>query len=346
MKRILVITTGGTIACTSTKAGLTPTMTGQQMLSLVPQCMEHAELTCKALMNLDSTNIQPEDCLRIAETIRDEEKNYDGIVVLHGTDTMAYSAAAVSFMTLGIEKPVVFTGAQIPISQPDSDAFRNLRDAVYAAAAIPLTGVYVVFCGRIINGSSVCKTDTQALDAFSSVNTTDVGEVDSGKAFLKIHYAPLRNSREFPWRASISADVLLLKLYPGVRPSMLDYETVKTYRTVIIEAFGAGGIPALERSFLPRIRTLCEHGMLTVITTQCWHGASDISVYEVGRNAARCGAVSAGCIAREALVSKMMWAVSITDNFETLKHILLTDYCGEFGVVDGTPVTDPAKKTV
>lgn len=331
MKNILVITTGGTIACTNTGTGLVPTMTGEQMLALVPQCRHYANLTCKALMNLDSTNIQPEDCRRIAEAIRDEKEQYDGIVVLHGTDTMAYSAAAVSFMTLGVQKPVVFTGAQIPISQPDSDAFKNLSDAVYTAAMIPLSGVYVVFCGRIINGSSVCKTDTQAFDAFSSVNTVDVGEVDSARAHLAIRYAPIRDSRDVSWRVSISADVLLLKLYPGARPSLLDYEAVKTYRTVILEAFGAGGIPALERSFLPQIRELCAHKILTVITTQCWHGASDISIYEVGRNAAQCGAVSAGYISGAALVSKMMWAVSITDDFETLKQILMTDYCGEFG---------------
>ena len=331
MKKVLIITTGGTIASTEEGNGLTPTMTGEEILDLAGDCRRFADLTCHAVMSLDSTNIQPEDWLTIAGEIKKQKDAYDGFVVLHGTDTMAYSAAAVSFMTMGIGKPVIYTGSQIPISKPGSDALRNVNDAVYAAAESGLPGVYLVMNGKIMNGCSVSKTNTFSLDAFSSVNTGDVGEVASYRDHIRIDHIPQRDAGGYPWRITISPAVLLMKLYPGADPEILKHISFGNYRAVILEAFGAGGIPALERSFLPEIRMLYENGILPVITSQCLNGASDISIYEVGKNAAELGAVAAGPIVSDVLVSKMMWAVSVTDDPEELKRILAREFCGEFG---------------
>ena len=331
MKKIRIYTTGGTIASTEGENGLLPTMTGDDMLNLVPECRTFGEISCRAIMNLDSTNIQPEDWTNVATALKEEVSEFDGFVVLHGTDTMAYSAAAVAFMTIGIQKPVIYTGSQIPISKPGTDAMRNIRDAVFAAANLDYPGIYIAFNGKLMNGCSVSKTNTFALDAFSSVNTCDVGEIDGLTKTLTINYQPNRLVDRYRWHTNVENKVLLLKLYPGVLPETIRYEFVRQFKAVILEAFGAGGVPAYERSFLPKIRELQEHGILTVITSQCLQGASDISIYEVGKNAAELGAVCAGPIVSDVLVAKLMWAVSMTSDLSELKDILSTDFCGEFG---------------
>lgn len=331
MKRILIITTGGTIACVKNYTGLSPVMSGEEMLDLLPHCYQFANLSFSNLMNLDSTNIQPEDWVRISNCIIDNADRYDGFVVLHGTDTMAYSAAAVSFMTVGVERPIVFTGAQIPLSSYGSDGIKNISDAIYYAAHTNINGVCIVFCGRIINGCSASKTDTFALDAFSSINTIDVGAVDSSRFYLNIDYKPNRTESMGLHHVGIDTGVLLIKLYPGSSPKLLDLSTVGCYKAVIIEAFGAGGVPALERSLLPQIEKIIKEGIFTVITSQCLRGGCDISIYEVGKNTERLGAVSAGTIGSEVLVAKMMWALFVTSDRKKLRKMLLTDYCGEFG---------------
>ena len=149
-KKLLILTTGGTIACTAGACGYVPTLTAEKILAFVPDPPD-AVLSVRAILSKDSSNITPCDWQLIARTIKDLHKEFDGIVVLHGTDTMAYSAAAVEFMTLGVPIPVIFTGAQRPIGLPDSDGAGNLCDALHAACCELLRGVFVVFDGVILN---------------------------------------------------------------------------------------------------------------------------------------------------------------------------------------------------
>lgn len=183
MKKILMLTTGGDIAGEHTDTGLVPVYTGEQLVSMVPELREYCELECKDIMQLDGTNVQPEDWVTIAEEVYDAQEAYDGVIVTHGTDTMAYSACAVSLMVQNLQKPVIFTGAQIAMVDPDTDGKKNLLDAVHAAVS-GIPGVYVVFGGRIIRGIRAQKMYTRALDAFHSINAGDAGYVQDGEVFL------------------------------------------------------------------------------------------------------------------------------------------------------------------
>lgn len=329
MKKILLLTTGGTIACTKSEEGYCPTLAGEDLLSHVPQIQEIAQFDVINVLNIDSSNMQPDDWVLIAETIRQHIALYDGVVVLHGTDTMAYTSSALSFMTLGVEKPIVLTGAQIPISQEDSDGRENLFDAVCVAANSGLTGVFVVFHGKIMSGCCLSKCDTTDTDAFRSINCLDVGTVRERQIILHRFLTAGKNKPE--WHTAIDSRVLLWKLAPGVSPELFDQKIRENYKAVILEAFGIGGLPMLKNSFLPKIWEWREENILTVVTTQCYHGRCDMSIYESGRLALNKGAICAGNMTREALLTKLMWLLSITQDPKELIEMLKENYCGEFG---------------
>ena len=190
-KRVLLITTGGTIACVSGTEGFSPALTGEQLLHCVPGLLPQIDIDVYAVLNKDSSNMSPNDWVVIANAIQEKYSEYDGIVVLHGTDTMAYSAAGVSFMTMGIDCPVIFTGAQKPMREADSDAPKNLKDAVCAAAFLKLKGVFIVFAGWLLNGCGAFKASTTDISAFESYSGKIVGEVIDNN--IKLINIPTRN---------------------------------------------------------------------------------------------------------------------------------------------------------
>ncbi|QNL43914.1 asparaginase [Oscillibacter hominis] len=330
MKKILLLTTGGTIACTGGGAGYAPTLDGSALLSYVPEVRGLADIELTGILNIDSSNMQPEDWELIAKTIRDAEDRYDGIVIVHGTDTMAYTSSAVSFMTLGLRKCVVFTGAQIPISKEGSDGRENLLDAVCTACSSGLTGVYVVFGGKIMPGCCVSKCDTEARAAFQCVNRREVGCVHQGK--LRIFEYPSAPAGRPEWHIRVDNRVLLWKVTPGLSPDLLDACIEARYKIIILEAFGVGGLPMLRNSFLPKIIEWRERGILTVVTSQCHRGRCDMTIYETGRLALNQGAVCAGNMTREALLTKLMWILSITEDTDEIIALLRQNCCGEFGL--------------
>ena len=175
MKNILMIGTGGTIASEMTPDGLTPELTPAQLLRYVPAIRDLCRVDCINLFSLDSTNITPAHWLRTASAIREHYEDYDGFVISHGTDTMAYTAAALSYLVQGADKPVMLTGAQKPINYDSTDSKLNLTDAFVCAASGQLAGVNIVFSGRVILGTHARKTCSKSFAAFSSINYPDVG---------------------------------------------------------------------------------------------------------------------------------------------------------------------------
>lgn len=330
MKKVLLLTTGGTIACTDSKDGYIPTLQGEELLKYVPQTQKMAKITSMSILNVDSSNMQPEDWVTIADAIHANIDSYDAVIVLHGTDTMAYSASAVSFMTLGLQKPVIFTGAQVPISVEGSDGRQNLYDALCVACNSGLIGVFVVFGGKIMNGCCVSKCDTTDIHAFQSVNSKDIGVIKNGT--ITVFNLPKERHSDYQWQKTIDTRVLLWKLTPGVSPDFLSREIEENYKIVILEAFGVGGLPMLRNSFLPKITQWREKEILTVVTTQCYYGGCDMTIYETGRMALNLGAICAGNMTREALFTKLMWILSITSNLEKITDMLRCDCCGEFGL--------------
>ena len=177
MKRVLVIATGGTIASTEEGSGLAPVLTGEQLVAFVPEVAQMCHAEVSQVMNVDSTNMRPEGWLAIAGEVRRRYDDFDGFVVLHGTDTLAYTAAGLSYLVQRSPKPVVLTGSQLPMGDPGTDGKRNLLDAVCVACDDAAAGVLVAFGGKVIAGTAARKVRTRDFEAFDSLNVPDLGAV-------------------------------------------------------------------------------------------------------------------------------------------------------------------------
>lgn len=326
-KKILMLTTGGTVASANSGDGLLPQLQGEQLLSFCPGLQEQADVTIESVLSLDSSNMQPEHWTLLAERIVSRRGEYDGVVITHGTDTMAYTSSALSFMLRGIRIPVILTGSQSPISEPGSDAPRNLMQAFYAAMDERFAGVYVVFCGRIIKGCRASKVDTVSVDAFRSINVPEAA-LFAGKRICVYHLDPLPE-QEGPFHLGVCPKVLLMKLIPGMDPHIIDYVAQMDIRAVVLECFGFGGVPIAMRSLIEKLHMLEEKGILSVGTTQCSGGYCNMSTYEVGRKALMQGVICAGDMTYEAIVAKLMWLCSLETDVARIQSLFLTNLCGE-----------------
>ena len=325
-KKILMLTTGGTVASASSEDGLSPQLRGEQLLSFCPGILEQADITIESVLSLDSSNMQPEHWTLLAERIVERRRAYDGVVITHGTDTMAYTSSALSFMLRGIRIPVILTGSQSPIGEPGSDAPRNLIQAFYTAIDARFAGVYVVFCGRIIKGCRASKVDTVSLDAFRSINVPEAA-LFAGKRICVYHLDPVPAQESF--HPGACPKVLLMKLIPGMDPHILDYVAQMDIRALVLECFGFGGVPIAMRSLIGKLHMLEEKGIISVGTTQCSGGYSNMSTYEVGRKALMEGVICAGDMTYEAIVAKLMWLCSFESDTHRIQELFLTNLCGE-----------------
>ena len=219
MKHILMIGTGGTIASEMTPEGLTPELNTRQLLSFVPRIGELCHVDCIQVYSLDSTNLQPKHWLGVAETIRNHYEQYDGFVISHGTDTMAYTAAALSYLVQGSPKPIVLTGAQKPIWFDGTDSKRNLTDA-FLYACRGCGGVQIVFNGKVILGTRARKTCSKSFQAFSSVNYPDLAVVQDDH-LLQYMSCPVAEKPTF--YDKLDDNVGLLKLIPGTKPELVEF---------------------------------------------------------------------------------------------------------------------------
>ena len=323
MKKILVIATGGTIACKRTESGLTPLITSEDLLSFIPQAGSFARVDAVQLLNLDSTNIRPEHWLQMARCIRENYPRYDGFVLCHGTDTMAFTAAALSYLIQNSPKPIILTGAQRPIDMEDTDARMNLSDSIAYAASGLAHGVSIVFDGNVIAGTRARKMRTKSYNAFSSINYPYLAAIRDG------HIVPYIREEVSGCPAfydTLDTRVFLLKLIPGISPRLLT-AAGEEYDAVIIESFGVGGLPESddpEESFLSAARTLVEKGKLVVMATQVIHEGSDLGVYAVGKEAEQLGLLQTGDMTLEAAVTKVMWILGQTRDPDTIRSMFET----------------------
>ena len=322
MKNILMIGTGGTIASEMTPDGLTPELTPAQLLRYVPAIRDLCRVDCINLFSLDSTNITPAHWIQTANAVREHYEDYDGFVISHGTDTMAYTAAALSYLVQGADKPVMLTGAQKPINYDSTDSKLNLTDAFVCAASGQLAGVNIVFSGRVILGTHARKTCSKSLAAFSSINYPDVGILLDHKLVRYIapdaYYAP----RFFD---TLDEKVGLVKMVPGLDPGVLDY-MLQRNDALILECFGVGGLPAYEDEEL--LRLVDRHtaaGKFIVVTTQVQNEGSDLSVYSVGHGLKQNPLVLEGYdMTSESLYAKMMWILGQTKEPKEVSKLFYT----------------------
>ena len=323
MKRILIIATGGTIASTADGRGLSPTLTGRELAEQVPLIDGLCELDFVQPMNIDSTNMMPSDWLEMARIIRAGYASYDGFVILHGTDTMAYTAAALSYLVQGSAKPIVLTGSQQPMANPFTDAKLNLYQSLVYALDDASSDVSVVFGGKAICGTHAHKQRTMSANAFTSINFPDLAML-RGDRIIRGVGLPMAHMSEPAFFDALDERVCVLKLTPGLSPAI--FETLKpAYDAVILETFGIGGIPEREGASYERaIFDWIDSGRTVVITTQVPEEGLDLGIYEVGRAyAEHPGILRGGDMTTEALVAKTMWALAQTRDPDELARLFM-----------------------
>ena len=317
MKRILLLSMGGTIASAPTESGLSPAFTPDEMLKLIPELETICIIGTEEVASLDSTNIQPEEWKELAKRIYSHLDEYDGFVVSHGTDTMAYTAAALSYMLKGLKKPVILTGAQLPIDYPGSDGKDNLLNAFRAAIA-GAAGVYLAFNGIIIRGTRASKLYTENFAAFQSINAPIAGLIQEGGVFQQgraVYTNPIPLPEgETKLMAYADPRVFVYKLIPGADPAMVDMAVQLGYRGILIEAYGAGGVPNYRRNFLPSIKRAAEAGVVVLCATQCLYEGTNPDSYVVSSLPMEAGAISTGNRTIEASAVKLMWALEQSDD--------------------------------
>ena len=314
-----MIGTGGTIASEITPEGLVPEINSEQLLKFIPDVAEFCHVDCIQKYSLDSTNIRPKHWMGIAETIRENYDAYDGFVISHGTDTMAYTAAALSYLIQGSPKPIILTGAQKPIWFDGTDSKRNLTDAfVYACRGGG--GVQIVFNGRVILGTRARKTYSKSFQAFSSVNYPILAVLEDKNLLQYIRAKSLERPIFYD---KMNTNVGLLKLAPGTRSDVMQFMADK-YDGLIIESFGVGGLPEYS-DFYGIIREAVDKGKIIIMTTQVPNEGSDLTVYHVGghlKNTVRI--LEAYDMTTEAAYAKLMWIMGVTNDFDEMKRLFYT----------------------
>ena len=327
-KKILLLTTGGTIASLPGGEGLEPRRS-EVMEREIQQLRTYYDITVQDVMCLDSSNIRPEQWQLIAREVFQRRLDFDGVVISHGTDTMAYTASAVTYMLPGIDRPVVFTGSQLPMADMLSDGPANLRTA-FAMAASGHNGVFLAFDRKVMLGCRAVKIRASGFSAFESINARYAAQV-MGRGLVVDHEVlpkvtgPARLCQDF------SDKVFLLKLTPGLNPAIFDMLAAMGYRGIVVEAFGLGGVNVLHKG-LRGIHRAVEDGISVVITTQCLYDSADLQVYQVGQKLLELGVIQGKDMTSEAAMTKLMWALGQGMDQAEIANLFATNLAGEITV--------------
>jgi len=296
-----------------------------KLLERIPELNMLADIDILPLASIDSSDVSPAIWLTIARAIFQRMKEYDGFVVTHGTDTLCYTAAALSFMLQELSKPVIITGSQVPLEEIGSDGRANLINAVRVAIS-DLAEVAVVFGSLIIRGTRAKKTSVFDMQAFISVNDVPLGTI--GLAIKFSSFAKTRSRRKPLLRTSLNENVALVPVYPGIKPEIIEY-IASCHDGIVLEGYGAGNIPTGERSLVPAISAAVKRNVPVVVCTQCIVGSTEMELYQVGRAALEAGAIPAMDMTPEATMVKLMWVLGQTDDMGSIDSMMQKCFVGE-----------------
>ena len=326
--KICLLFCGGTIGMVrNSKTGaLQPASSAIDIIRDFPEIQKYVQLDFKMVVNIDSSNMNPENWTKLAETVHKYYDQYDGFVVAHGTDTMAYSAAALSFALQNLSKPVIFTGSLIPLTEIGSDGRNNL---IYACltAAMDVAEVCLVLANKIIRGNRAKKYHESFVAVFHSPSFPDLGEL--GRPTVLHDWRKKRRKRKLSFNPNFDQNISLLKLFPGFDPEIIQKVIERGAHGIIIEGFGPGNVPFLENSIIPQIESATKQGIPIVITNQMEKGVTNLSAYEAGLVAAKAGAISSKDMTTEATVAKLMWTLAKTRKLPEIRKIMEKNLAGE-----------------
>jgi len=338
-KRVYIAYTGGTIGMQKTAHGYKP-VPGylQTMMSGLPE-LKHSSMPLYDIREykplLDSSNMTPDDWLKIAEDIATHYNSYDGFVVLHGTDTMAYTSSALPFMLQGIQKPVIITGAQIPLCEVRNDARENLITAMLIAANFAIPEVCLCFGSKLLRGNRAVKIDAEGFDAFDSPNFPVLGTVGieikinwdllkpTSKRTKPLAVKPMRESR-----------VAVLRLFPGIPADIVNNVLQPPIKGLVLETYGIGNGPE-DPGLLNALKAATERGVVIVNCTQCIKGSVNMEDYATGAALAGAGVISGYDMTVEAALAKMSYLFSRNLAPESIKKNMQTDLQGELSRPSG-----------
>lgn len=322
-RHIRVLYTGGTIGMQATANGLVPAggFEARMRERLLSSGLRTAIWSFEEMQPLiDSANMSPAywQQLREAITRAVDVDGSDAVLVLHGTDTLAYSAAALSFQLIGLPAPVVFTGSMLPVGAPESDAWENLEGAMTALSEGMTQGVWLHFHGQSMLPTRCAKVRSSGRHAFAPLQR-DQAKGGSAALPTQLHYQ----------QPKTLARVAALPLVPGFDPQWLSTLVASGVQAVVLECYGSGTGPSDDPAFLHALRQAREQGVVTVAVTQCQQGGVELSVYEAGSRLREAGVVAGGGMTREAALGKLHGLLGIGLEASEVARLLEVDLCGE-----------------
>lgn len=335
-----MIFTGGTISMTvDPQTGALRPADFDSVKKLMPE-LEEMRIRIEGIPLLplvDSSDINPDVWERIALIIEEHYQDFDGFIVLHGTDTMAFSASALSFMLTGLTKPVIFTGSQIPIGVLRTDAKENLITAVEIASAkkngkAVVPEVCVFFEDKLFRANRTTKQNSEHFSAFKSFNYPALAEAGVHiKYFYNNIYQPSQNAR-LRVRTKTDRNIAILKIFPGITEQTVNgVLQINGLKAVILETFGAGNAPRGEW-FYKALRNAAEQGIIIVNKSQCSTGSVEMGLYETSLNLLNAGVISGYDATTEALVAKLMYLLGENNDLDKVKQLMIKNLCGEITV--------------
>ncbi|MBQ0056205.1 MAG: asparaginase [Bacteroidales bacterium] len=339
LPRVLLIYTGGTIGMVrNPQTGVHEPLNFEHLVSHVPELsqIKVAVSTIQFEQPIDSSNMTPHHWAMIARIIVENYEKYDGFVVLHGTDTMAYTASALSYMLDNLQKPVILTGSQLPIGVLRTDGKENLITAIEMAADHDRIGqpmvpeVCVYFQSKLLRGNRSKKLSAEEFNAFRSPNYPALAEIGVHITYAHHHINyPREHNTPLRPRYSFCTDVVMLKLFPGISQMMVhSVLAIPSLRGVVLETFGAGNAMT-ESWFLDEIASAVRRGVVVINVTQCIDGMVEMSTYDTGNRLNKAGVISAGDMTTEATITKLMFLLGQGQSQEEVGKNMLTSIAGE-----------------
>lgn len=330
-KRVCVLYTGGTIGMVESANGYVPSRGAfLRAVEAIPDLSAPGFPAWEVVEFdplLDSSDMAVEEWNKIGRAIAERYDRFDGFVVLHGTDTMAYSASALSFMLEGLDKPVIFTGAQIPLCQLRSDGRENIVTAMLIAAEGKAREVCIYFNGVLLRGSRSTKRSSDQFGAFESPNFPPLAHAGISIQYLDL---PAREAAPFRLRQLQELPIGVIKVFPGIQFDIFEAIMTERLRGVVLEGFGAGNIPgAAADCLLPIIRKAYEHGTVITVCSQCVQGAVSLGAYAASKALRDIGAVDGGDMTTEAALAKLYYLFSLGLDKEEVKRRMGQDLRGE-----------------
>ncbi len=331
MSKILLLHTGGTIGMTMTEKGYQPDGAYFKEAIFHMDSLKTPEMPKWDFMEteplLDSSKMSVDEWNMIGKILADRYDDYDGFVILHGTDTMAYTASALSFMLKGLDKPVILTGSQIPLCRTRSDGRDNLITSMIIAGSGKVREVCIYFGSYLLRGNRATKYSADGMQAFVSPNypllaTAGISIQYNDEVFFR------KRSDHFAFRPLIDVPIGVLKVFPGIRLELFEAIFAGSFKGVVIETFGSGNIPD-DKALVPLMEKARENGTILVICSQCPQATVDMSTYEAGNALLKAGAVSGRDMTTEAAVAKLYYLFSVNQDFETIRFNMSRDIRGE-----------------